>query len=287
MLIQNLLEGTIKVPERFLNETKAVATGHVMSQIMTYINTDEGQDYFDNITYIKKFIRQKQAEYGDFPITVADPTKTTKGEVVLRAADVPARYLNRAPSFKQQTVDVIVKNSEKLAWGLYAPKEVGYAPAVIVHSPSMDGIRRVAQSPELLPAMFNKLDSVIEHELMHAIQDLILKTMVHKDDVGVDTETGEITDIDKYMSDPDEFSPMIISHAHEFKGLLNTARAGGWHMTNDEVRTLFRRFVNPSSPRNDDIDIVTPDFFDVLYRKKPKQWKIAVKYLHDKLSGVL
>lgn len=287
MLIRNLLEGTIKVPENFMNQTKAVVSSHVFSQILTFLESDEGDEYFDNIGYIKKFIREKKAVYGDFAVGNVSLDHVSHGTAVLRRADIEPKYLKRAPKFKQQTVDIHVKNSDGLSWGLYYPKAVGYAPAVIVNSPSIEGIKRVATSPEMLPAMFNKLDSVIEHELMHSMQDLILKVMTNAGEGSVNTDTGEIVDMDKYMSDPDEFSPMVISHAHEFKGVIAQAKATGYHMSKEAVRSLFRRFVDPTAPKPEGADIPTADFFDVLYRKKPSEWKRAVKYLHDKLYGTL
>ena len=286
MKIDNLLEGTVKAPEYLFNKIMAITCGHVFSQIMTWLNTDEADDYFDNVTTIRRKIAEYKQKFGSFDVTAMKPDHVSRDVVKLKASDVDPRYLKRAPNFKQRNIFVYVSNSKERAFGLYQPKAVGHHPTIYYHCPPYDSIKNVAKSPEYVDAMFDRVEGTIEHELMHAVQQLILDVL-HVSGEGHLDANDNIKDYDAYMMDVDEFSPMIVTHAKEITAFLKEMKARGRALSPEQVREFFNSFVNPTVTPPADLEMTTPEFFEVLYRKDRKKWQKAVKLVYDKVRDTM
>lgn len=284
MRIENLLEGTVKAPVEVVDKLMSIACSHVFSQMMAFLESDD--EYFENIHTLKRFIGASKRRYGEFEVKPIKPDAVTRDVVMLRADDVDPRYLKRAPRFKQRRIFVYVSNSKEGSFGLYLPKGAGQHPTIRFYAPSYDTIVKYAKSPEFLDSLMDSIESVIEHELMHAIQQLVLNVL-SIDGEGHMGDDGEIIDNDEYMTDKDEFSPMIVTHAKQFTSFLKEAKAKGNKYSREQIREVFNSFVNPTAPVPDFVDMRTPDFFEVLYRKDKKKWKVAVKYLYDKIRELM
>lgn len=286
MKIQNLLEGTIKVPEDVYNSTMSLVCGHMFSMILTYLNSDDGEEYFDNIKTVNDKSVEYKVKYGDFKLKRMNYDDDTQGVVYLHGSSLDQRYLKRNEKFKnkKQGIDVIVMNQprEDGHQGLYVPKQVGYAPSIFINTPSTAGVQRLARSPEYIDSVITRLEGTVEHELIHAIQQLGFDSLdmehSHIDD------NDNIKDTDAYYSSQEEFDPMIVTHAKEFVSFLKHFKARNNRLTGAETKQTFLAFTNPSAKPPERVEMETPQFFDALYRKDKNRWRDAVKKTYQKIK---
>jgi len=286
MKIQNLLEGTIKVPEDVYNGAMSLVCGHIFSMILTYLNSDDGEEYFDNTKAVKDKATEYKAKYGDFKLKRMNYDDDTQGVVDLHGSSLDQRYLKRNEKFKnkKQGIDVIVMNQprEDGHQGLYVPKQVGYAPSIFINTPSTGGVQRLARSPEYIDSVITRLEGTVEHELIHAIQQLGFDNLdmetSHIDD------NDNIKDNDAYYGSQEEFDPMVVTHAKEFVAFLKHFKARNNRLSGAEIKQAFLAFTNPSAKPPERVEMETPQFFDTLYRKDKNRWRDAVKKTYQKIK---
>lgn len=287
MKIQTLLEGTIKVPKEPFDQLMTAVCADVFSRIVTYLNTPEADDYFDNLLEYKNIIKQYRKRYGDFDIYPNyDETRTMQLKLYVRMDEVDPRYLKRNPNAKGKTYAILasVKASDKNATpsGGYSKKQTLRAAKIDIEVPSRKTIERVARAPELIGTLMDRIEGVVEHELMHGIQDMAFRQI--PDEIEYYDNNNRL-DGDKYYSSEIEFSPQLVSNSKDFIAFAKDAYASGWKLDEEGKKALFMNYVNPAANPPRGWPSNTSNFFSTLYRRDKAKWKKAVKYFHGLVQG--
>ena len=286
MKIQTLLEGTIKVPNEPFNQIMTAVCADVFSRIVTWLNKPESDDYFDNLLQYKGLIKEHRKKYGDFDIFPDySDTRQTQLKLYVRMDEVDPRYLKRNPNAqgKIYAIRALIKSSdgESPAGGYYKKKALRAA-KLEIEVPSQRTIEQVARSPELLETLMDRIEGVVEHELMHAIQDMAFKQI--PDQIEYYDDKQRIDD-DKYYSSDIEFSPQLVSNAKDFIAYAKDTYASGWKLGAEAKKALFMNFVNPTAAAPRGLPVNTSPFFKTLYQKDRAKWKKAVKYFYGLVQG--
>lgn len=287
MKIRTLLEGHIKVPQEAFKDVMTAVCADVFSRIVTYLNSPEADDYFDNLLKYKQLIKKYRSQYGNFDVfNDHDGSRVTQMKVYVRMNEVDPRYLKKNPSARNKTYAIIVTISpsgeHRTPSGEYYKKQSLTAAKLNIEIPTQATIEQVARSPELLETLMDRIEGMVEHELMHAIQDMALKQFptevsYYKDDGTVDRE--------KYYTSEVEFSPQIISNAKEFIAFAKDVKAAGYTLDAEGTKTLLMNFVKPGAPQVRGVQDNHSPFFSMLYQKDKAKWKKAVKYFYGLVQG--
>jgi len=259
----------------------------VFSRIVTYLNTPEADDYFDNLLKYKEIIKQYRKQYGDFDIYPNyDETQTMQLKLYVRMDEVDPRYLKRNPNAKGKAYAILatVKASGKDATpsGGYYKKQRLQAAKIEIEVPSQRTIEQVARAPELLETLMDRIEGVVEHELMHGIQDMAFKQI--PDEIEYYDDKQRLDD-DKYYSSEIEFSPQLISNSKDFIAFAKDTYASGWKLDGEGKKALFMNYVNPTANPPRGWPSNTSNFFATLYKKDKAKWKKAVKYFYGLVQG--
>lgn len=286
MKIQTLLEGTIKVPKEPFNQLMTAVCADVFSRIVTWLNKPESDDYFDNLLQYKDIIKEYRKKYGYFDIFPDySDTRQMQLKLYVRMDEVDPRYLKRNPNAKGKiyAIRALIKSSdaETPAGGYYKKKRL-HAAKIEIEVPSQRTIEQVARAPELLGTLMDRIEGVVEHELMHAIQDMAFKQI--PDEIEYYDDKQRIDD-DKYYSSDIEFSPQLASNAKEFIAYAKDTYASGWKLDAEDKKALFMNFVNPTANAPRGLPDNTSPFFKTLYQKDRAKWKKAVKYFYGLVQG--
>lgn len=130
--------------------------------------------------------------------------------------------------------------------------------------------------------MMDRIEGVVEHELMHAIQDMAFKQI--PDDLEYYDDKERIVD-DKYYTSEIEFSPQLASSAKDFIAYAKDLSAMGYRLDGEGKKALFMNFVNPTANSPRGLPDNTSPFFKTLYQKDRAKWKKAVKYFYGLVQG--
>ena len=287
MKILKLLEGTIKVPEELINQIMAYVCSDVFSRAVAYLSDpDTADEYYESERDIIKLIAKYRKICGDFDIHKdypVDGSKGITGTARMSMRELDNRYFkqNRATQNKAYALYVIVHAGKGMSSsGEYTPKRAGSKARVQVITPNQSVIEEATRSPELFDSMLYRIRGVVNHELMHAVQDMALNQMSDEDsDSSYYNDDGTLDD-DKYYTHPIEFSPQIVSTAHEFLAFMyqleNVER-----LTPEEKKQFILSFVDPNAKAPRGANGTLLPFFATLYRKDKVKWKKAAKYFYS------
>lgn len=288
MRIETLLEGVVKVPRETYNAVMQAVSADVLSRMYNYLNTTDDESAQEYFIAFKKIFAEYKNLYGKFGLfNEHDEDSTTTTKVYLRMAEVDQRYLKNNPNAKKRVfpIDVTIIPSHELTGvaGEYSKRRKSVNAKLTIEVPSHEYIEQVARSPELFETMMHRISGAVEHELMHAVQDMALRQIP---DSSPAYYNGDDIDDNKYYTDEIEFSPQIASNAKEFIAYARDVRQLGIALSATDKVLLLKNFVNPTLEPPEELNSATNVFFKTLYYNDKAKWKKAVKYfyglVHDK-----
>lgn len=300
MKIQHLSEGVIKVPPPLLKNyykhlLRVISTTIIQSiyrgEFLTDSDIDiyneygiEFKDYGDNYNIANTdgkrltsniTVNELNFPYGkvDRDITIQfqfdnDLTHSNgyyraidddKGTVVISLHDIVQK------AFRTISIDSFYEDDEDLLSNLKS------------------GIFPMEFNMTLLP-LVKKAMNVIEHELAHAIQHLVIK---HEDQLKLNKGYNQGSN-DEYWKSPVEFSPQIISAARNIETYIETLEIMNSSKRMEVMLYAIgeKTFDQLNIGTNSDINILdnSRQFFKTLKNKKPKAFKKAVNTLYTELK---
>lgn len=287
MKIQTLLEGKIKVPTDAYHQLMTAVCTDIFSRIVTYLNSPAGDDYFDNLLKFKQIANQYRKTFGYFDVH-EDYTANyrTTHKLYVRMDEVDPRYLKNNPNAKGKIYAILAtitaSDSDQTPSGGYYKKQRAKAAKIEITVPSQKTIEQVARAPELFETMMHRIEGVVEHELMHGIQDMAFKRI--PDELEYYDDKGRLVD-DKYYTSELEFSPQLASNAKDFVAYAKDLSGMGYRLDGEGKKALFMNFVNPTAKSPRGIADNTSPFFSTLYNKDKAKWKKAVRYFYGLVQG--
>jgi len=280
-----LNEATIKVPEEAYKDLMNIVCSDLFSRIFNYLDDATVQDNYPELDSIYRQLAKKYTDkYGRFKIHAQQTdAMTMKGVVHVRMAEVDPRYFKNNPQAKNKTytLGVVIGASEapqKVPTGEYNHKTPGRPARMVITLPDSKHLSLIARSPELFEGMITRIEGVVQHELMHGIQDMALGQIKGEAEKYY-TPDGEL-DREKYFTSDVEFSPQIVSAANDFAAFVKEIRGVGYSVSPETVKALMLHYINPTSPAPAGVETDTSEFFHRLYKSNPGQWKKAVKYFY-------
>lgn len=290
MKISNILNersGIIKAPKSAIDNVMSIVCTDFFSRAVTYIN-ELSDDYADLFSIYKKMIADYRKKYGNFRLhSNFGSDSITKGHTVIHMGDVDPRYFNKNKDAKHRTykldviVDMIGDQNEVAA--SYRKKSAGQAARVSVWLPEENHLNVIFKAPELVTLLLERVEGYIEHELMHAIQDMALK---QHDDTADSYDDG-VMNWEKYYMSGIEFSPQILTAAKEFMLGVKESKALGVELTPEAIKKHLLRFINPQAPKVAGVDFPDSEFFHVLFSKDKAKWKKAIKSFYGLIQNEL
>lgn len=287
MKIHTLLEGKIKVPTEAYHQLMTAVCADIFSRIATYLNSPAGDDYFDNLLKFKQIANQYRKAFGDFDVH-EDYTAnyTTTHKLYVRMDEVDPRYLKNNPNAKGRIYAILAtitaSDSDQNPSGGYYKKQRAKAAKIEIIVPSQKTIEQVARAPELFETMMHRIEGVVEHELMHGIQDMAFKQI--PDELEYYDDKQRLVD-DKYYTSELEFSPQLASNAKDFMAYVKDLSGMGYRLDGEGKKAVFMNYVNPTAKPPRGIAVNTSPFFNTLYNKDKAKWKKAVKYFYGLVQG--
>lgn len=276
-IVEILNEGIIKVPNETYLDVMRITCGDLFSRVFAYIDTSVVQENYPELEsiYSKKY-KQSVAKYGRFSYKSTGDTTST---VHVRMGEVDPKYFKQNARAVGQTYSlVVVVTMSDHADGPHAEyrlKRAGKAAKIVVYLPAQNYLERIIRAPELFDSLLDELEGVVEHELIHAIQDMALK---------MPDDSDENSPPDEYYQSEIEFSPLITSEYKSFIAYVKKLRALGYPKEKIDVKALMLKFVNPDAPSIEGFPVNVSEFFSTLYDKDKTKWKKAIKYFYGLFS---
>lgn len=308
-IVDILNEGLIKVPNNAINDVFLVACSDIFSRIFTYLDHAKNQDKAFEIRQIFKRIYKKyNSKFGEIQLLQdLGPEDSTTKRIRFNLADVDKNYLkfrNKKPNISY-AIDVSAMlsfhapkyiSSEDGAFnmdeplGLYVGKKVGSVPKIYLFIPEKLLIQRL-HHPEFFDAFMETVYAVAEHELEHAIQDLVLNTLndddkKQKSDGSNGDQPDNKSEFDEYHLSDIEFSPLSKTYLRSFTSYMKDLKVGNVRLSDEQKKELLKAFLDPDYELDDDLKKyrVVNSMFDSLKRKDFPKWKKAVKYVYGLLN---
>ena len=270
----------------------------------------------DDLDMINVCISRIAKKHGVNPPSHADVIRTTKARAIFKnfeMEDLPDAYVQRVGKVRgQEAVDALKKERVKFMvafrkhpdidmdedqpQGIFRPSKEGQPESHIIVSianmPTEVGafLKLLMQfKTEEANRVINHTIGIIEHELTHAVQSMILYQLhPGQYDANGKAVRGLRKDQakkEKYHTSQVEFDPQIKGSIREIKNLFDQSKA----KTKEEKREIFNRYTYSDADqknvsRKDDKKYYRSPFFKSLRRSDPDKWKKAVKLL---AQGVL
>ncbi len=270
-LAENLVEGLIKVPPRMTNAVMTFVTEQVLcwAHMKLKGRAKEFPEHARELKLLTKLNNVKPVDLGDLaehPVHVKSYQFSPEG--------MGDKYDHLAPTEK-------VVYRVALNWatggnpGSWWPKKM----AIIIRPLAFDWMQRYPQSNNegTISAFLEKIKEVIEHELRHAVQTIMLEPVDPKQarlNKGYTTSTpDDVKTMIPYYLSPIEFDPTIGSSAREFVEQIKMLQS---YKKNVDVGKAIRKYVGIIKTSMMDEFRVAP-FFMVLRKKAPRKYLVAVK----------
>lgn len=287
-----MVEGVIQVPRVTLVKLERFFTTWFLSRLWS-MTTD--QKVHDHLTKLAT----------DYGVTAnleatAEKAANARGAVTsFKMSDLPSSYLSKlGPS----EVEAIKSQPIKFTVALRKHPSVDFEPG------RPHGMYHGGETPEIAVSAYNmqltmdqalrhlelgRVDAVrrslnhslgiIEHELTHAIQDLVMAKLHSKqfDQSGRSAPglTKNQAKDDQYYTAPVEFDPHVKDSVREVKRLIAAGKS--------PKQTVINRFTLSDIPADQlskvNVGSDRSPFFRALKRSAPDQWKKAVKLLYNQL----
>lgn len=284
MKIQALLEAVIKVPQETYNEAIGIVLSDVLTRIRRYLrdNDAEGEFVHEKIYYAKE-AKRLAAKYPSFMADtgVSDGDMTYK-KIYIRMPEVDQRYFYKVPRNKDRTFALIIRvmlntGRESNPSGEYHKKSLRTPANIVIELPSADNMALIAKNVDMYEALVDKLEGTVYHELIHAVQDMAFGDI--PDEMPYYTKSGKLKDKEYYQHEL-EYSPQIVSTANDFVAYYKELKGQGIDISTDEMRQLFRNYVDPKAKPPRGIADHKSIFLKYVYQQGINKWRKAVKGVH-------
>lgn len=280
---QILNEGVIKVPKSTLDDTMVIVGADIFSRLFAFIEDDE--DSLEYKSFLKNIMKKFEKRWGRFQLFDGHtPDQHGLGKVYIRMGELDKRYI-RNPNDKSKifTIQVAVGHTHgHNASAAYYQKSPGKPSRIAIRLPEPSFLMGHLKNPEFLDTLFDRILGVVEHELMHAIQDMGLKILAGK--AGAYYNADGSLKWDEYYASEIEFGPQVVTSFHEFEALLKDHSLLGHDITPQIIKAMMWKFLSPEAAPAKFEDGTswkhTDAFMGSLYRQDKTKWKKAVKYFY-------
>ena len=250
---QFLTESKIQIPATTHQQAMSIVAAAYFSHLARLYRVDgeePGPEFEDAL-------KAAQERYGAFSLhNLNRDNPALKGKVVFRTGELPERYRKKIRNRDfviQLWAGPRVKEENS---GEYIRKSQG-APAVINVSINAVQPDKAVYKPQLITQQLHSLESIVDHELQHMVQDVALKHL-HPSQSGTDdARLAGQEDEDVYYNSQEEFGPMITTVASEF---INSIRGV---KDREKIQSAFYDTVDPRRGSG-----VHP-FFASVFKKNP------------------
>jgi hypothetical protein len=260
--IQYLTESKIQIPQQTFKAIMNVVAAAYFSDLARRMRLDgeePGKEF-------EQHLEAARAKYGPFElhnITKDHPALTAT--VPFDTKGLPERYR------KNLTKDFAIKLTtgpiaDPQSGGEYFPKTKGRAGGMHINTRNAGNVDAAVYMPKMIPVHLEKLESTVDHELQHMVQDVALQRL-HPSQVGTADQRKNATE-DEYYSSNEEFLPQITSAATNFMQSVRGTKDKA------EIQSKFLDAVDPRRGKG-----VYP-FFNAVYKADQQKWKKAVKEFH-------
>ena len=278
MKLQSLNEGLIKLPDNVIKDAVSILCRFIFNKVVYHIKNSDYPDSEILEKRVRLLARNYQKKYAMFSVKNTSPPEVLRNTIYFDPQQLPRRYFYKGRYSKVLIpIDLYVamtdyNGSASISPSGYYQKKKGNENATIwLFVTSEDNIKNISTDIQEFDSVLNRTIGVLEHEIMHAVQDLAFKIMPDGDHL--DYWNGDEIDLDKYYSSDIEFAPLIISEVSHFISLLNEY--------DDELGGLndsqINRFINSYVSGNGRGRLKSP-FFARLQKSNQLKWKRAVKY---------
>lgn len=272
---QFLTESKIQIPTTTFKQAMSIVASAYFSHLarLHRIDEEEPGPEFDEA------LRAAQGRYGDVQVYELDRNGSSlSGKVVFRTSELPARY-RKSIRTRDYTLKLFAGPREADEHGdkndgEYYEKSKGDAAAINVNILAVQPTKAV-YNPKLIPQQLHRLESIVDHELQHMVQDVALKHLHPAQSGNTESRLAGQHDDDAYYNSQEEFSPQITTVAAEFVNEIRGTKG------RENIQAKFFEKVDPRKEGN-----VHP-FFSTLFRTNPQKWKKAVKEFHRLIQGQL
>lgn len=295
-----LNEGIIKLPPKL---TSSLIEYFIYWYLAFLEGSADASKSFDedDLDMIKLAIERLAKKFDSKIPTTADIKKAMSNRSVFKnfpVEDIPLQYLEKIVKMKgEEAINELKKAHIKFAVSFKPhPKVIEGEEGVFYTKPAeiIIAIPNLPTSTEKilqLLSMFNHQEvariinntsGVIEHELTHAIQSMVL-FLLHPKQFSNSQSTSvnkKVKGLDKYFAKDIEFSPWIKTSVREMKSIFEKSKA----TTVQEKKDLFSKFtysdvLSKDVTKADNKKHERSKFFKSLKRTDLEKWKKAVKLL--------
>lgn len=261
---QFLTESKIQIPATTHQQAMSIVAAAYFSHLARLYRVDgeEPDQAFHDA------LRAAQERYGAFQLyDLSRDNPALKGKVLFRTEELPDRYRKK---IRTRDFTIILWAGPRVGAdndGEYLRKSKG-APAVI--NVNINAVRpaRAVYQPQLITQHLHSLESIVDHELQHMVQDVALRHL-HPSQTGTDdARLAGMEDSDLYYNSQEEFGPQITTVAASF---INSIRGV---KDREKIQSAFYDTVDPRRGKGAD------PFFASVFKKNPQKWKKAVKEFH-------
>lgn len=267
---QFLTESKIQIPTTTFKQAMSIVASAYFSHLARLYRIDDEEPGVE----FEQALRAAQSRYGDVEVYQLDRNSPSlSGKVIFRTSELPIRY-RKAIRTRDYTLKLFAgpRDDGNKNDGEYFQKSKGDAAAINVNILAVNPAKAV-YNPKLIPQHLHTLESIVDHELQHMVQDVALRHL-HPEQSGTDdARLAGQQDSDLYYNSQEEFGPHITTVAAEFVNGIRGVKG------RENIQAKFYETVDPR--RDGDVH----PFFAALFRKNPQKWKKAVKEFHRLVQG--
>lgn len=267
---QFLTESKIQIPNTTFNQAMSIVASAYFSHLARLYRIDEDEPGVE----FEEALRAAQSRYGDVEVYKLDRNSPSlAGKVIFRTSELPARY-RKSIRTRDYTLKLYAgpRDDGNKNDGEYFQKSKGDAAAINVNILAVHPDKAV-YNPKLIPQQLHTLESIVDHELQHMVQDVALRHL-HPAQSGTDeARLAGQKDTDLYYNSQEEFGPHITTVAAEFVNAIRGMKG------RENIQAKFYATVDPR--KGDDVH----PFFAALFRQNQQKWKKAVKEFHRLVQG--
>lgn len=261
---QFLTESRIQIPATTHREAMRIVAAAYFSDLQRRmrIEGDEPTPEFE------RALQDAQSRYGDFQLhNLTRDNPALQGQVVFNTKELPERYRkNLSKDFA-----VVVSAGPRGAKGdsgSFQPAKRGQNAIIRINTMSGGSPDSAMYNPKLIAQQLDYLDSTLDHELQHMVQDTALKRLHPSQGGNDETRKAGAADDDVYYNSNEEYLPQITTAAATFRKHMQGVQ------DREQIKDAFLDSVDPRRGGN------TFPFFASLFKSNTAQWKKAVKELH-------
>lgn len=289
-LKQYLQEGLIKLPPKMLEDMTQFAVYWYLCLLKDQLEEKyEGREY----SLLYQELRGAMSRYGITKLNdddseaagkLKDSPRSKSKRFLIDFRDMPKAYVEKVAAKVSLTLDELYETLEnkniKLFVYFTAPKVLGSANAHYDPTPQQIVIsldRFIKPDQKMHISLNFKLDryvGVLQHELTHAIQHVLLAALHDKQTESADRDSPDYSHT-KYLTSPIEYDPWIKSSIAEVKSVLRLNKK----LKASSVIAYATAASSDPAGVEDDILNQTRAFFKTLKKKDPARWKNASKLL--------